>query len=177
MDGKDIALIKALGRGGSGGTSGTTDHSKLINRSAADQHPMSAITGLESALDGKQPAGDYLTQDDLQGATNAALAQAKASGDFDGPQGPVGPQGEQGPQGPAGPQGPKGPKGDPGATYTLPIASSTQLGGVKPVAKTDAMTQSVGVDETGALWTAIVTDDHINSLIDTKLGVIENGYY
>ena len=130
MDGKDIALIKALGRGGSGGTSGTTDHSKLINRSAADQHPMSAITGLESALDGKQPAGDYLTQDDLQGAT-----------------------------------------------YTLPIASSTQLGGVKPVAKTDAMTQSVGVDETGALWTAIVTDDHINSLIDTKLGVIENGYY
>ena len=37
--------------------------------------------------------------------------------------------------------------------YTLPIASSTQLGGVQPVAKTDAMTQSVGVDETGALWT------------------------
>ena len=162
MDAKDIALIKALGRGGSGGTS---DHTKLVNRDAADQHPMSAITGLESALDGKQPAGDYLTQDDLQGATNAALAQAKASGDFDGPQGPVGPQGEQ------------GPKGDPGATYTLPIASSTQLGGVKPVAKTDAMTQSVGVDETGALWTAIVTDDHINSLIDTKLGVIENGSY
>ena len=165
MDAKDIALIKALGRGGSGGTSGTSDHTKLVNRDAADQHPMSAITGLESALDGKQPAGDYLTQDDLQGATNAALAQAKASGDFDGPQGPVGPQGEQ------------GPKGDPGATYTLPIASSTQLGGVKPVAKTDAMTQSVGVDETGALWTAIVTDDHINSLIDTKLGVIENGSY
>ena len=156
MDAKDIALIKALGGGGSGGTS---DHTKLVNRDAADQHPMSAITGLESALDGKQPAGDYLTQDDLQGATNAALAQAKASGDFDGP------QGEQ------------GPKGDPGATYTLPIASSTQLGGVKPVAKTDAMTQSVGVDETGALWTAIVTDDHINSLIDTKLGVIENGSY
>ena len=40
-----------------------------------------------------------------------------------------------------------------GASYTLPIASSTQLGGVKPVAKTDAMTQSVGVDETGALFT------------------------
>ena len=41
-----------------------------------------------------------------------------------------------------------------GSSYTLPIASSTQLGGVQPVAKTDAMTQSVGVDETGALWTA-----------------------
>lgn len=39
-------------------------------------------------------------------------------------------------------------------TYTLPIASSTQLGGVQPAAKTDTMTQAVGVDEAGALWTA-----------------------
>lgn len=76
-----------------------------------------------------------------------------------GPQGPVGPQGEQGlqgeqgPQGPAGPQGEQGPKGDPGATYTLPIASSTQLGGVQPSAKTETMTQAVGVDAGGALWT------------------------
>ena len=77
-----------------------------------------------------------------------------------GPQGPAGPQGEQGiqgeqgPQGPSGPQGEQGPKGDPGATYTLPIASSTQLGGVQPAAKTDTMTQAVGVDADGALWTA-----------------------
>ena len=74
-----------------------------------------------------------------------------------GPQGeagPTGPQGEQGPQGPAGPQGEQGPKGDPGATYTFPIASSTQLGGVQPTAKTDTMTQAVGVDAGGALWTA-----------------------
>ena len=74
-----------------------------------------------------------------------------------GPQGeagPTGPQGEQGPQGPTGPQGEQGPKGDPGATYTLPIASSTQLGGVQPAAKTDTMTQAVGVDAGGALWTA-----------------------
>ena len=77
-----------------------------------------------------------------------------------GPQGPKGdageqgPKGDTGPQGPAGPQGEQGPKGDPGATYTLPIASSTQLGGVQPVAKTDTMTQAVGVDENGGLWTA-----------------------
>ena len=77
-----------------------------------------------------------------------------------GPQGPKGdtgeqgPKGDTGPQGPAGPRGEQGPKGDPGATYTLPIASSTVLGGVQPVAKTDAMTQSVGVDEAGALWVA-----------------------
>lgn len=37
---------------GSGGTidTGTTDHSQLINRDIADQHPISAITGLEEAL-------------------------------------------------------------------------------------------------------------------------------
>ena len=38
--------------------------------------------------------------------------------------------------------------------YTLPTATNTILGGVKPVAKTTAMTQSVGVDGNGALWTA-----------------------
>ena len=37
--------------------------------------------------------------------------------------------------------------------YVLPIASSTTLGGVMPSAKTDEMTQAVGVDETGGLWT------------------------
>lgn len=38
--------------------------------------------------------------------------------------------------------------------YTLPVANSTTLGGVKPVAKTSNMTQSVGVDANGALYTA-----------------------
>lgn len=42
-------------------------------------------------------------------------------------------------------------------TYTLPVATSTTLGGVKPVAKTSAMTQSVGVDSSGALWANIPT--------------------
>ena len=41
-----------------------------------------------------------------------------------------------------------------GASYTLPVASSTQLGGVQPAAKTDDMTQAIGVDEAGGLWTA-----------------------
>lgn len=36
---------------------------------------------------------------------------------------------------------------------SLPIASPTQLGGVKPVAKTDAMTRNVGVDGNGGLYT------------------------
>ena len=41
-----------------------------------------------------------------------------------------------------------------GSSYTLPVATETTLGGVKPVTKTDAMTQAVGADEAGALWTA-----------------------
>ena len=40
-----------------------------------------------------------------------------------------------------------------GSSYTLPVASSTTLGGVKPVTKTASMTQEVGVDASGALYT------------------------
>ena len=38
--------------------------------------------------------------------------------------------------------------------YTLPVATSDALGGVKPAAKTDAMTSAVGVDADGKLWSA-----------------------
>ena len=144
----------------------------------------------------------------LPTAVNDALAQAKASGEFDGAKGEKGEKGDKGdpgaqgirgekgdtgpvgPQGETGPEGPKGADGKDGAgmdvtgakvgqiakitavdsagkptgwepvdmpsggTYTLPIASPTVLGGVKPIAKTDAMTQGVGVDDAGALWAA-----------------------
>lgn len=46
----------------------------------------------------------------------------------------------------------QGNSGD-GSSYTLPIATSTTLGGVKPVNKTDEMTQEVGVDVEGKLYT------------------------
>lgn len=47
------------------------------------------------------------------------------------------------------------PSGDgTGTSYILPIANSTTLGGVKPVTKTDAMTQEVGIDSNGLLYTA-----------------------
>lgn len=38
------------------------------------------------------------------------------------------------------------------SAYTLPTASASVLGGVMPVAKTDDMTQAVGVDAQGGLW-------------------------
>ena len=58
-----VAAINEARQTGGGGSVGTSDHSKLINRNAADQHPIGAITGLEAALDGKQPAGSYLTEE------------------------------------------------------------------------------------------------------------------
>lgn len=46
------------------------------------------------------------------------------------------------------------PSGGTGTSYVLPIASADNLGGVKPVAKTDEMTQEVGIDSAGLLYTA-----------------------
>lgn len=51
----------------------------------------------------------------------------------------------------------QGNSGD-GSSYTLPIATSTKLGGVKPVNKTDEMTQEVGVDVEGKLYTKSTTN-------------------
>jgi hypothetical protein len=41
--------------------------------------------------------------------------------------------------------------------YNLPIATPTTLGGVKPIAKTADMSQAVGVDANGLLYTAAVS--------------------
>lgn len=46
------------------GSAGTTDHTQLTNRDAAEQHPISAIAGLSDALGDKQDAltaGDNIT--------------------------------------------------------------------------------------------------------------------
>jgi len=72
---------------------GVTVHEDLTGRDAADQHPIRAIVGLQKELNGKQPTGNYLTNDNLQSAVNTALAQAKSSGEFDGAQGPKGADG------------------------------------------------------------------------------------
>lgn len=79
---------------------------------------VSSVNGQTGAVTITAEGLGALTEDSLQSATNAALAQAKASGEFDGAQGPKGDPGEQGPQGPTGPQGEtgaQGPKGETGA--------------------------------------------------------------
>lgn len=55
--------------------------------------------------------------------------------------------------------------------YELPVASNEKLGGVKPVAKTDAMTQDVGVDKNGKLYTkpAEGGGETWEKLVDTSL--------
>ncbi len=61
---------------------------------------------------------------DIPNTINTALAEAKASGEFDGPQGPQGPKGDtgekgakgdRGSRGPTGPEGPQGPQGNRGS--------------------------------------------------------------
>lgn len=65
----------------------------------------------QSALDAaiallNQAAEDLAeAQEAIPNEIDEALEEAKASGDFDGPQGPQGPQGERGPEGPRGPAG------------------------------------------------------------------------
>ena len=81
--------------------------------------PVQSVNGRTGKVELTSADIGAISQDDLQAATNEVLAQAKASGEFDGPQGPEGPQGakgETGPQGVQGEPGPVGPKGDTGAT-------------------------------------------------------------
>ena len=120
------------------------DHAKLSNRDASDQHPISAITGLEKELDGKQPAGNYLTADSLQAATDAALEQAKESGEFDGAQGPTGEKGDKGDTGATGATGPQGPKGDTGDTGPQGPKGDTGATGATGPAGADGITPTIG---------------------------------
>lgn len=46
------------------GSGGTTDHSALTNRDAPDQHPMEAITGLKTKLDGTLE-GEVITNSEV----------------------------------------------------------------------------------------------------------------
>lgn len=110
---------------------------------------VSSVNGQTGAVEITAKGLGALTEDDLQEATNAALAQAKASGEFDGAQGPKGdtgaegpqgPQGEQGPKGDTGETGPQGPKGDTGNTG--PQGPQGETGPTGPA--------GTGLDVTGA---------------------------
>lgn len=63
---------------GEAGGGGTGDHRQLSNRDAANQHPISAIDGLQTALNGKQPVGDYALRSEIP---SVPTALSQLSGD------------------------------------------------------------------------------------------------
>ena len=58
-----------------------SSHALLSDRDIADQHPISAVTGLEEALD------NVISRDGFTSAVASALASAKERGEFDGADG------------------------------------------------------------------------------------------
>lgn len=70
----------------------------------------------EKILKLEEEIAKKLNASELPTAINTALAQAKESGEFDGPQGPEGPQGPKGDTGATGPAGETGPAGADGYT-------------------------------------------------------------
>ena len=88
-----------------------------------------------------------------------------------GPQGPRGVQGEQGPQGPQGIQRPIGPQGEPGQNYILTEADKSEIAGMV-VVDTSTFATMAQVEAKG-----YQTEEEVNALINTALGVIENGTY
>ena len=191
------ARIKALEDGGgiAGVTSvnGETGHVTITASGIGAATPDDVTSAVNSAwteaqktlqpmFDAKQPVGDYITQAGLQDATNAALAQAKASGEFNGAQGPRGDTGAEGPQGPqglkgdtgeTGPQGTKGeqgPKGDTGPQGPAGPAGA----GLDVTGATVGQTVKIAAVDDNGVPTAWVPVDmgsggEWNTIVDTTL--------
>nr|DAI62857.1 MAG TPA: nucleoid-associated protein [Caudoviricetes sp.] len=99
LDKRIAALEKGGGVAGVTSVNGKTGTVELTAKDVGAATHEDVTSAVKSATENLQPKGDYITQDGLQSATDKALAQAKASGEFDGPKGP---KGDPGPQGPAG---------------------------------------------------------------------------
>ena len=151
-------------------------------------------------------ATDDLGNPPTPGIYDQIMAAIEA-GKLKGEKGDKGDPGEQGPVGPAGPQGEKGENGDKGDTPDIAddldtkdstIALSANMGNVlRNKIDKDLLTvqkdleakvkervktvNGIAPDENCNVIVAGgsggVTDEYINSLIDAKLGVIENGTY
>ena len=103
------------------------------------------------ALEGKQPIGDYVLANKLPEVIDDALTQAKASGEFDGPQGQKGDPGEKGDKGDTGEQGIQGIPGEKGDK------GDTGLAGYTPVKGTDYWTDTDKTDMLNDVLAALPT--------------------
>lgn len=147
-----------------------------------DEETVTSVNGQSGDVTITAESLGALTEDNLQSATNTALAQAKASGEFDGAQGQ---KGETGPQGPTGPAGAG--LDVTGATVgqIVKISAVDDSGvptawvpvdmpsGVNPVSKSDTMTESVGVDANGGLWVDTYSKAHIDAALGTYITDID----
>lgn len=125
---------------GSGGTV-TVDNAL----SSTSENPVQNKV-VKAALDGKQAKGNYLTTE--TDPTVPAWAKAETKPTYTASEVGALPADTVIPD-----------------AYTLPVATASKLGGVKPVAKTSAMTQDVGVDANGKLYVSIpsvsVPDEYV----------------
>ena len=110
-----------------------------------DQNPVEApvqsVNGKIGAVELTAKDVGAISQDDLQEATNEALAQAKASGEFDGAQGPAGPVGPQGPKGDTGDTGPQGTPGPAGSDANVTAENIQSALGYTPADSEDVSTK------------------------------------
>lgn len=126
--------------------------------------------------------------EDIVSQVDAALAEAKESGEFKGDKGdpgepgPMGPQGPQGIQGIQGERGPKGDKGDPGDDYILTAADKAEIAGM--IDAPSEIDDTAGAGDTDKTWSASkitselenagsVKDVTVNgtSIVDSETGV------
>ena len=172
-----VAAINEAAQTGGGGGDGGYLWRPTVSAAGEISWERSKSTTAPAAENIKGPKGDQGAKGET-GAKGDTGAQGPT-----GPQGPAGPQGETGAKGEAGPQGPAGPAGsdasvtkanitaalgytpEDAANKTTALSASstnTQYPSAKavwdaiphPEAKTDAMTQAVGKDADGKLWTA-----------------------
>ena len=133
--------------------------------------PVQSVNGQTGEV--KLTAGDVgaISQDDLQEATNEALAQAKASGEF---------KGEQGERGEAGPQGPKGDTGAQGNQGIQGIQGKPGAKGDKGDTGATGPQGPAGADGKDGLDATPVTPLFANSVAEctdtTKFYVLPDGY-
>ena len=99
--------------------------------------PVQSVNGKIGAVELTAKDVGAISQDDLQEATNEALAQAKASGEFDGAQGPAGPVGPQGPKGDTGDTGPQGIPGPAGSDANVTAENIQSALGYTPADSED----------------------------------------
>lgn len=172
-----VAAINEAAQTGGGGGDGGYLWRPTVSAAGEISWERSKSTTAPAAENIKGPKGDQGAKGET-GAKGDTGAQGPT-----GPQGPAGPRGETGAKGETGPQGPAGPAGSDASVTKANItaalgytpenaenkttalsasSTNTQYPGANavwnaiphPEAKTDAMTQAVGKDADGKLWTA-----------------------